>query len=70
MSEEEELNNDDVRVATAVKKSTVKFADDDGDVDMSESEDDGLFINPLLSSTKKNGSKSNKSGEKADSDEE
>jgi AdoMet-dependent rRNA methyltransferase SPB1 len=65
VSEEEELNNDDVRVGPAVKKTTVKFADDDGDVDMSDSEDDGLFINPLLSS-KKNGSKSNKP---ADNDE-
>jgi AdoMet-dependent rRNA methyltransferase SPB1 len=68
VSEEEELNNDDVRVGPAVKKTTVKFADDDGDVDMSDSEDDGLFINPLLSS-KKNGSKSNKPGENADNDE-
>ena len=71
VSEEEELNNDDVRVGTAVKKTTVKFADDDGDVDMSESEDDGLFVNPLLSGNKKNGSKSNKTGENAkNSDDE
>jgi hypothetical protein len=70
VSEEEELNNDDVRVGPAVKKTTVKFADDDGDVEMSESDDDGLFVNPLLSGTKKNGIKSNKSGEKGDSDDE
>ena len=68
VSEEEELNNDDIRVGPAVKKSTVKFADDDADVEMSESEDDGLFVNPLLSGNKKNGSKSNKTGENDDDD--
>ena len=68
VSEEEELNNDDIRVGTAVKKAAVKFADD-GDAEMSESEDDGLFVNPLLSLNKKNGSKPKKDDDDESDDE-
>lgn len=69
VSEEEELNNDDVRVGTSVKKASVKFADD-GDVEMSDSEDDGLFVNPLLSVNKKNGGKPKKDTDGNESDTE
>lgn len=52
-----------------MKKAAVKFADDD-DVEMSESEDDGLFVNPLLSVTMKNGGKPKKEEEDDESDDE
>jgi hypothetical protein len=52
VSEEEELNNDDIRIAnevlTAKKKPAKKGVQFESDVEMSESDDDGLFVNPLL----------------------
>jgi len=59
VSEEEELQNEDIKVLEATKKKAVKFIESDDD----EQEDDGLFVNPLLS-----GKKSKKQEEEAESD--
>jgi hypothetical protein len=56
VSEEEELQNDDVKmdgvdVLPKKKKKAVKFESDDEDDD--ENDDGGLFVNPLLAGKSK-----------------
>jgi hypothetical protein len=62
VSEEEELQNDDVKMAEHKKKRGVKFESDIED-DNNE-EDGGLFVNPLLAG------KSKPKKKKADSDDD
>ena len=55
VSEEEELQNDDVKMdgvdVLPKKKKAVKFESDDEDDD--ENDDGGLFVNPLLAGKSK-----------------
>ena len=68
VSEEDELNNEDLMARPA--KRGVKFSED---VVMEESDDDGLFVNPLSLKKEKNGKKKTSDDEgfsSADEDDE
>jgi hypothetical protein len=73
VSEEEELQNDDVKmdgvdILPKKKKKAVKFESDDEDDD--ENDDGGLFVNPLLAGKSKAKKSTNDDSVSNDGDDE
>lgn len=70
VDEEEELNNDDIREAEKKVISKVKFATADEDEDMSDEDDGGLFVNPLLMKNGNASGKGKKGNQEAEGEKE